>query len=218
MTEERIWALESVSFDSGTIKTDLASIWGERFQQLREYKVEFGDCLVPCRYSVNHKLGHWVSNQHSNCRLYLEGKPSPMTAERFYDLENVGLEVGNSKTAIWSVRFQQLREFKVQFGHLLVPQQYAANHELGRWVSKQRHNCKLYLEGKPSAMSAERIRQLESVEFKESVLNPNWSEILILGASNHDGEWYARCNKVLYIRTESQFIEQGRIYYKNQYL
>ena len=185
MTAERFYDLENVGLEVGNSKT---AIWSVRFQQLREFKVQFGHRLVPKKYAANHELGHWVSNQRSNYRLYQEGKPSPMTAERFCDLENVGLEAGKSKTAIWSVRFQQLREFKVQFGHRLVPQQYAANHELGRWVSKQRHNCKLYLEGKPSAMSAERIRQLESVEFKESVLNPNWSEILILGASNHDGE------------------------------
>ena len=95
---------------------------------------------------------------------------------------------GGLRHSQWRDLFRELCDYKIQNGHCLVPQRYSSNPKLGRWVSKQRHNCKLYLEGKPSAMSAERIRQLESVEFKESVLNPNWSEILILGASNHDGE------------------------------
>ena len=191
MTAEHIRALDGIGFHWGGRKTGLTSAWGARFEQLLEFKEQFGHCLVPQRYAANPTLGGWVKKQRCRYKWHQERKPSPMTAEHIRALDGIGFGWGTNKTelaSIWTVRFEQLREFKVQFGHCIVPQQYAANHELGRWVSKQRHNCKLYLEGKPSAMSAERIRQLESVEFKESVLNPNWSEILILGASNHDGE------------------------------
>jgi hypothetical protein len=53
-----------------------------------------------------------------------------------------------------------------QFGHCLVPQRDAANRTLGLWISTQRHDYKLYQDGKPSRMTVERIRELEIVEFK----------------------------------------------------
>ena len=89
MTEERIRALESAGFDWGTIRPDFSTIWDERFQQLREFKVQFGHCFVPHRYSANPKLGGWVSRQRSHYKLYQEGTPSPMTAERIRKLESV---------------------------------------------------------------------------------------------------------------------------------
>jgi hypothetical protein len=170
MTEERIRELESIGFDwrttkGRTTKTDLASIWSARFQQLREYKVQSGHCLVPYQYSANPKLGKWVSTQRSSYRLSQEGKPSPMTEERIRELESIGFDWETTKTDR-SARFQQLREYKIQFGHCLVPKQYAANRKLGAWVSTQRAQYKLYQEGKPSPMTEERIRELESIGFE----------------------------------------------------
>ena len=45
----------------------------------------------------------------------------------------------------------------------LVPEQYSANPKLGRWVSTQRAQYKLFQEGKPILMKEERIRELESI-------------------------------------------------------
>jgi len=171
MTEERIQDLESVGFEWGKSKIDFTSIWSERFQQMCEFKAEFGHCLVSSNYSANPKLGAWVKLQRSNYRWYQKGKPSGMTEERIRDLESVGFDWNSSKkktdlTSIWSERFQQMREFKAQFGHCLVPQRYAANPKLGGWVKSQRSNYKFYHEGKPSPMTEERIQKLESAGFK----------------------------------------------------
>jgi len=122
-----------------------------------------------------------VATQRSYCKLYQEGKPNKMTEERFRALKNIGFEhVYVSRKAslasIWSERFQQMCAFKVQFGHFVVPAQYSANPKLGRWVSTQRYHCKLYQEGKPSPMTAKRIRELESVEFKWERNYVSWSE------------------------------------------
>ena len=38
----------------------------------------------------------------------------------------------------WCDHFRRLYEFKVQFGHCLVPQHYPADPKLGKWVSNQR--------------------------------------------------------------------------------
>ena len=90
MTAERIRAHDGISIDWGTSKTELASIWNERFEQMCEFKAQFGHYLVPKQYSANPKLGLWVSKQRCDYKLYQEGKPSPMTAERIRELESVG--------------------------------------------------------------------------------------------------------------------------------
>ena len=48
--------------------------------------------------------------QRYNCRLYQEGKPCSMTAERIQELENVGFkwEV-RAYNGSWNERFEQLR-------------------------------------------------------------------------------------------------------------
>ena len=140
------------------------SKWRVQFRQLCEYKVQFGHCLVPNKYAANPKLGLWVSTQRTTYRLHQEGKPSTMTAERIRALESVGFDWGKSST-LWSEQFEQLVEYKVQFGHCLVPQQYAASPKLGKWVSTQRTTYRLQREGKPSTMTEERIRELESIGF-----------------------------------------------------
>ena len=89
MIAEHMRALDGIGFDWGTSKTELTSLWNVRFQQMREYKLQFGDCLVPKRYSASPKLGRWVETQRKNYRLYQEGKPGPMTAERIRELESV---------------------------------------------------------------------------------------------------------------------------------
>ena len=164
MTEERIRALSDIGFDWRATKTDLASIWSVRFQQLCEFKAQFGHCLVTQRYSTNPKLGWWVTIQCSEYRKNTKGKPTTMAEERIRELESLGFDWGTSKTnlaSIWSVRFQQLCEF----GHCLVPQQYAASPKLGQWLSKQRSTYRKHQERRRTSMPEERIRELESIGF-----------------------------------------------------
>ena len=167
MTKQRIRDLEIIRFDWGTSRTDSETIWSMRFQQLLEFKSQYGHCVVPIKYTAHPKLGSWVSSQRYQYRLYKEGKSSAMTEERVRELESLGVEwlrgKTNYSTSIWSVRLQEIREFKMKFGHCLVPQQYAANPMLGHWVSDQRRNYELHQEGKPSTLTEERLRELERV-------------------------------------------------------
>jgi hypothetical protein len=167
MTAEYIRALDGIGFDWGT---DWASIWSERFRELCEFKAQFGHCLVPIKYSVNPKLGNWITTQRSNYKSHQEGKSSCLTEERIRALDSVGFE-GVSSAAIWNKRFEQLGEFKAQFGHCMVSQQYATCPQLANWIRKQRYHHKLHQEGKPNNLTDERIRALESVQFKRETLN-----------------------------------------------
>ena len=160
MTDERIQELESIGFDWETSQTD----WIVRFEQLREYKAEFGNIRVPCKYSANPKLGTWVMTQRRNYKLQQEGKTSTMPAERIRALESIGFDWETSKTD-WSVRFQQLCEFKTKFGHYLVSRTYPANPTLGLWVSRQRSYYKVCQEGKRSLITVKHIQALEDIGF-----------------------------------------------------
>ena len=169
------------SFDAMTFKaTDndgglRHSKWQDLFRQLCEYKVQFGDCLVPTRYSTNPKLGKWVNTQRNRHKDNTEAKSTSMTDEHIRALNGIGFDWGTSQTD-WSVRFQQLCEFKMQFGHCVVPRQYSAHPKLWRWVQNQRSNYRLYQEGKPSPMPEERFRELESVGFKWETTPASWNE------------------------------------------
>ena len=165
LTAEHTRALDGIGFDWGTRKADFLPSWNERLQQLRDYKVLFGHCLVPQQYAYNQELGHWVSNQRKYYNSHQKGRKSPMTAELIRALESVGFEWKTS-AAVWNERIAQLREFKEQFGHCLVPNKYPSNLKLGLWVTTQRTTYKYYQQGKPCSMTAERIRELESVGFK----------------------------------------------------
>ena len=88
-TPERIQALQSIGFDSD-VKVK-APDWNERFEQLRKYKKQFGDCFVPQDYFADPKLGKWVANQRQNYKLYQEGQASDLKTERVRKLKSVGL-------------------------------------------------------------------------------------------------------------------------------
>jgi hypothetical protein len=168
MTAERLRALDVVGFDWGTTKADLVSLWNERFQELREFKAQFGHCNVPRIYSGNPQLAQWVSNQRRKTKSSEETQ-CPMRTERNRALVGIGFDWGERKpnvASIWSVRCQELREFKAQFGHCVVPKRYSANLTLANWVATQRGNYKKNTEGKLSPMTVERFRELDGIGFE----------------------------------------------------
>ena len=65
----------------------------------------------------------------------------------------------------WRDFFRQLCEYKAQFGNCIVPRKYAASPKLGQWVPYQRQCYRPHQEGKPTPMTEERIRELESIGF-----------------------------------------------------
>ena len=69
MTLERKHKLEDIGFVWALrCRTD----WNERFDELVAYQKQFGDCLVPQRYSQNKALGSWTNKQREEYRLRLE--------------------------------------------------------------------------------------------------------------------------------------------------
>jgi hypothetical protein len=61
--------------------------------------------------------------------------------------------------------FRQLCEYKVQYGHCLVPRQYSANTRLDTWVRYQRARYRKSTEENSTCMIAEHIQALEGIGF-----------------------------------------------------
>jgi hypothetical protein len=88
MTEERVKALEEIGF----IWDSQGAAWGERLEELKEFRSTYMHCNVPSNYSENPQLATWVKCQRRQYKLHMEGKASNMTPQRIDDLETVGFE------------------------------------------------------------------------------------------------------------------------------
>ena len=196
--------VEEATIDTASMaeKDTKRKSWDERFQELKQYRREHGDCLVPQKYKKNPKLGRWVENQRSAYHRYLKeiqaGKADPnvygMSADRIARLEEVdfvwtvgrggGKRLrGNLKqpSASWNQRFQELCAYKEKHGDCLVPTIYPDNPALGRWVATQRKQYRTYAKAKEAEtsdlaggdMNEERVRLLEGIGFVWE-LGPGW--------------------------------------------
>ena len=139
-----------------------AENWTEKFEELIEFRHQYGHCLVPNSYPENSALAQWVKRQRYQFKLKNEEKRSTMSDERVRALDEIGF-VWDSHSAIWEERLQELVQYKQLNGHTNVPSRYSLNKQLAVWVKRQRRQHKFYCEGKPSSMTEERIQRLGAV-------------------------------------------------------
>lgn len=141
--------------------------WFDRYEELKDYEEEYGDCLVPQKYLPSASLGTWVNKQRMEYKLLMDNQKSSMTTERLRALQMIGFTWAKRKgQATWDAKFQQLREYKISNGDCLIPTKYCKDLALGRWVSTQREQYRLWKEGDPkSKMNQERASKLEQVGF-----------------------------------------------------
>ena len=81
LSSEQIESMNGIGFEWVQIVG-----WDERFEQLKGYKKDHGDCNVPRNYKANPQLGKWVNDQRTS---YKKGKLLP---DRFNRLEGIGFE------------------------------------------------------------------------------------------------------------------------------
>lgn len=184
--------------------------WEQRLEEVKAYKLEHGDCLVPRNYKQDPGLGRWVEMQRSNYQKYMKEKQNGgtpkacggMDEERIALLEAQGFcwtfgrgmssrKRDNAKPATsWLERFEELKAYKQQHGHCNVPVKHEENPKLGYWVSNQRSQYTLFqkerLEGNfedpaVGGMTEERIAMLEQIGF-------SW----VAPLKDHSGKWNER--------------------------
>jgi hypothetical protein len=151
-----------VSNDEGSVSNE--ERWEFRFNELKEYKKEHGDTLVPQRYAINPQLGFWVDKQRQ------QYKRNQLSAERIHRLNEVAF-VWNILEAAWEETFVELTKYKKQNGDTLVPQSYSINPQLGIWVHNQRQRYK------SKQLSDERIRRLNEIGFVWDPFEEFWEEM-----------------------------------------
>lgn len=91
--------------------------------------------------------------------------PSTMTPRRMQLLTQIQFREASPKD-VWETRFQQLVAFRETHGHCNAPTKWKQDKALGRWISTQRKQYKLYQAGKRSLLTPEKIARLESIGFE----------------------------------------------------
>lgn len=143
--------------------------WNEQLEELRAFKRKHGNCLVPHTFDENPHLARWVKRQRRQYKLMQEGDPtSTMTQERAEILTMEGF-IWDSHEVVWIERYNQLVTFMGTYGHCRVPIQSSQFPQLSSWIKCQRRQYKLFRDGKPSSMTQERMRLLESIGFSWEV-------------------------------------------------
>ena len=108
------------------------------FERLKEYKEEYGDCLVPQRYEDDPKLGHWVATQRRVSTVDDKTKQ-----ERRDKLNSIGFVWSvrtrgrsSKRDKKWNDKFERLVQYKQEHGDCLVPTiATKRTPSLGNWVS-----------------------------------------------------------------------------------
>lgn len=95
--------------------------WEQRYEELKAYKEENGDCLVPSKYSAKPQLANWVTTQRTGYRLFMEAKEAGEPTSSCYGMteERISLlnEVGFAWTAnpkLWGFRLVALRSSPIK--------------------------------------------------------------------------------------------------------
>lgn len=138
--------------------------WELRYKELLRFHSEFGHSAVPHTYHRNPQLARWVKRQRRQYKLRRDDRTSTMTSERLELLDTIGF-VWDSHEINWTEKLRSLGLYREKYGHCNVPSN-SSDKKLATWVKCQRRQYKLYWDGKPSAMSPERILQLEKVGFE----------------------------------------------------
>mmetsp|Transcript_13051 Transcript_13051/g.19878 ORF Transcript_13051/g.19878 Transcript_13051/m.19878 type:complete len:740 (+) Transcript_13051:2-2221(+) len=169
ITKEKIDALDALGF----IWESRDDAWGKRYTELKAFKEATGTCKVPSRYDANPQLGNWVAKQRRQYNMLTKGEGSTMTQAQLTALESIGFIWDLRDTASWDDRVEELRLYKNETGHCLVPRHYPSNPQLGQWVSTQRVQYRLMQEGKGGVMTPERASLLDSLDFIWNDSNEN---------------------------------------------
>lgn len=138
--------------------------WSLRYKELLEFHKHHGHAAVPHTYPANPQLARWVKRQRRQYKLRQDNRQSTMTSERLEMLDSIGF-VWDSHDVNWREKLENLVGFRQEHGHCNVPSNYR-NKKLATWVKCQRRQYKLYWDGKPSAMTPDRILELEKVGFE----------------------------------------------------
>ena len=159
--------------------------WLTVYHELKEYKTKHGHCNVPTKLGL---LGGWVGTQRTEYRKWVNGERSSMTDERITKLQAIGFE-WLCHLNQWKKSFEELKKHRENHGHCNVTRK----NPLGRWVHTQRGQYRFLKQGKSSFMTYDRIRMLDSIDFRWDI------GLTVKGKAD---QWHARFQELQNYKTE----------------
>ena len=155
-------------------------MWEQRFEELKAYRRQYGNCQVPSRSRKHPSLGHWVQYQR------VLQRSDRLGAERARRLEQIGFDWVSRGRSVefrdstywdtqWERMLSRLTTFHRRFGHCLVPATWARTPRLSDWVERQRH---LKQHGLLRADRWRRLRALGLAWKTGPSLDPRWERSL----------------------------------------
>ena len=191
--EVRVQKLDDLGFEwslRGVLPT-----WDERYERLKAYKAEHGNCAVP---QSNGPFGEWVNYQRSR------RKKGKLSEERARKLDKLGFEWSlQDPPRTWDERFEELAKYKAEQGHCNVPRSQGS---LGGWVTNQRT---LFRKEK---LSTERKQRLDNIGFEwgpSKGIPTTWDERLD-ELKEYKAE-HGNCKTATYIKSCTVLLENGCI-------
>lgn len=170
LSAERIQLLDDLGFvwDFQALKRQ--ETWVNWYRELKKYTKEHGNPHVP-RTHTNSKLASWVWIQRSRHDKNYGGQP-PLTEEQISLLDKLGF-YWNAREEKWLEQFDQLKQFKEQYGHCNVELVQTEKDSLLRWVKLQRNAL---AQGK---LDEKRKEQLDTIGFSwvSQVIDSKWEEM-----------------------------------------
>lgn len=176
--------------------------WMGRYNELLQYRDQHGDCRVPLRYSENPALGRWVSAQRRDYKTWeKDGASSSLTEAKLNLLNSVGFVWlasgergwgGKRKAAqdkLWSTRYDEMSQYKSQFGDCRVPKTCHQYPSLRRWVDIQRSEFAKIQRGEGSPiLTGERIRLLDALGFEWGIDDRHMARSFAAAAKGENGD------------------------------
>ena len=143
-------------------------LWALRFEQLREYREQYGNVRVPARWKGNLSLGRWVVHQRE---LYRAGEIEPDRAKR---LEELGMEWRIPDTHVeerdryLERMLARLVAYRERYGHAGVTSE--RDRRLARWIQRQRSSRKA------GTLKNHRLERMNAVGFPWEPVDCGWEE------------------------------------------
>lgn len=185
LSNERIHKLDEIGFIWDVFEAQ----WFERLQELKAYKQNHGDTLVPKNAGL---LGRWVNTQREEYTRYQKIKE--MMKEKWRDVEVLDDKAREEKERfirrgtgmtekrielldaedfvwdvhahVWELRFQELKNFVALTVHAVIQERKGGTYDpLARWASAQRQNYRKHQSGEHTTLTEEKIQKLNSIGF-----------------------------------------------------
>ncbi|KAL7475654.1 hypothetical protein ACHAW6_001565 [Cyclotella cf. meneghiniana] len=164
MPKERQDALDAIGFiwnHNRKRRSDKA--WNLRYDELLEYIKKHKTANVPTT-AGHSKLSKWVGKQREEYKKFINKESSQLDRTRIDRLNAIGFQWSLQQWTVvpWEDRFDALKKFKEEHGHLKIPR----NHPyFGNWPNWQRTQYKLYRSGKASKITKDKVDKLISIGF-----------------------------------------------------